>query len=84
MIDYTNQDFIPQPEQDKIQLTVFYINDTHGDINRVTRLKSAHDKFRKKNKKQNSLTLGAGDLYLGSNEDRNSLMTGIYNSIGLD
>lgn len=84
MIDYTSQDFIPQPEHDKIQLTVFYTNDTHGEVNRVVKLKSAHDNFRKKNKKQNSLILGAGDLYLGSNQARNSAMTKIYNLIELD
>lgn len=84
MIDYTNQDFIPQPEHDKIQLTVFYTNDTHGDVNRAVKLKSAHDNFRKKNKRQNSLTLAAGDLYLGSNDARNSAMTKIYNFIELD
>ena len=84
MIDYTSQDFIPQPEQDKVQLTVFYINDTHAEVNRVVKLKSAHDKFRTKNPKRKSLTLGAGDLYLGTDMKRNSAMTEIYNLIKLD
>jgi len=84
MIDYTNQDFIPQPEHDKIQLTVFYINDSHGDVNRVSKLKTAHDEFKKKNPKDKSLTLGAGDLYLGANKSRNFAMTKIYNSINLE
>lgn len=84
MIDYTSQDFVPQPERDKVQLTVFYINDTHGDVKKVSKLKTAHDDFINKNKRKNSLTLGAGDLYLGSDNDRNSAMTKIYNSIHLD
>ena len=84
MIDYTSQDFIPQQNNGQTQLTVFYINDTHGDVNGVSKLKTAHDDFRNKNRHKTFLTLGAGDLYLGTDDKRNSAMTRIYNSINLD
>ena len=84
MLDYSNQDFIPQPDNGQVQLTVFYINDTHGEIDKVSKLKTAHDDFRNKNRHKTALTLGAGDLYLGSDDKRNSVMTKIYNSINLN
>lgn len=82
-MDYCNNDFIPQNNYGAEQVTVFYINDTHGDVTKVSKLKSAHDNFKKKNKKA-SLTLGAGDLYLGGNKARNSSMTKIYNAIKMN
>lgn len=82
-MDYCPQDFIPQQNLQNTQITVFYINDTHGDVTKTCKLKSAHDKFKKYNKK-GSLTVGAGDLYLGGNIQRNSAMTKIYNAIKMD
>ena len=69
-MDYCNNDFMPQNNYGAEQITVFYINDTHGDVTKVTKLKSAHDEFKKKNKKS-ALTFGAGDLYLGGDKARN-------------
>lgn len=82
-MDYCNNDFMPQNNYGAEQITVFYINDTHGDVTKVTKLKSAHDEFKKKNKKS-ALTFGAGDLYLGGDKARNSSMTKIYNSIKMN
>ena len=66
-MDYCPQDFIPQQNLGNTQITVFYINDTHGNVTKVSKLKPAHDKFKKHNKK-GGLTVGAGDLYLGGNK----------------
>lgn len=82
-MDYCPQDFIPQQNLGNAQITVFYINDTHGNITKVSKLKPAHDKFKKYNKK-GSLTVGAGDLYLGGGKARNSAMTKIYNALKMD
>lgn len=82
-MDYCPQDFIPQQNLGNTQITVFYINDTHGNVTKVSKLKPAHDKFKKHNKK-GGLTVGAGDLYLGGNKGRNSAMTKIYNALKLD
>lgn len=82
-MDYCPQDFIPQQKLGNTQITVFYINDTHGNVTKVSKLKPAHDKFKKYNKK-GSLTVGAGDLYLGGDKARNSAMTKIYNAIKMD
>ncbi len=82
-MDYCAQDFIPQQNFGNAQITVFYINDTHGNVTKVSKLKPAHDNFKKHNKKT-SLTVGAGDLYLGGGKDRNSAMTKIYNALKMD
>ena len=82
-MDYCPQDFIPQQNLGNTQITVFYINDTHGNVTKVSKLKPAHDKFKKHNKK-GGLTVGAGDLYLGGNKGRNSAMTKIYNALKID
>lgn len=82
-MDYCQQDFIPQQNFGNAQVTVFYINDTHGNVTKVSKLKPAHDNFRKNNKKT-ALTVGAGDLYLGGDIGRNSAMTKIYNALKMD
>lgn len=82
-MDYCSQDFIPQKNLGNTQMTVFYINDTHGNVTKVSKLKPAHDNFKKQNKKS-ALTVGAGDLYLGGNKGRNSAMTKIYNALKMD
>ena len=49
-MDYCPQDFIPQQNLGNTQITVFYINDTHGNVTKVSKLKPAHDKFKNHNK----------------------------------
>lgn len=82
-MDYCQQDFIPQQNFGNSQVTVFYINDTHGNVTKVSKLKPAHDNFQKNNKRI-ALTVGAGDLYLGGDIGRNSAMTKIYNALKMD
>ena len=53
-----NNFFKPQIANTKAgetQLSVFYTNDMHGDINRLSKLKSAKDSFEKSNKDNSTL-----------------------------
>lgn len=78
-MDYCNQDFIPQPDLGKTQITIMYTNDLHGDVVRIGRLTSAQKCFSGQNKKTTNLTLAGGDLYLGSDKARNNAVTKILN-----
>lgn len=66
------------------ELGLFYTNDMHGDVNRLSKFKTAHDKFLSANKDTQNLTLAAGDCLFGSNKQRNSLMVKLFNLMGLD
>lgn len=78
-MDYCNQDFMPQPNLGKTQITIMYTNDLHGDVVRIGRFTSAQKCFSGQNKKSTSLTLAGGDLYLGSDKARNNAVTKILN-----
>ena len=66
------------------ELSLFYTNDMHGDVNRLSKFKTAHDMFSKENKNTPSLSLAAGDCLFGSDKQRNSLMVKLFNKMGLD
>lgn len=66
------------------ELSVFYTNDMHGDVNRLAKLKTAHDEFTKSNKNTANLTLGGGDLLYGKDEKRLSLIKKVLNMMKLD
>ena len=50
-----NNFFKPQNKANKLkgetELSVFYMNDAHGDINRAANMKTAKDCFEKQNKR---------------------------------
>ncbi len=66
------------------ELGLFYTNDMHGDVYRLSKFKTAHDKFLKENANTPNLTLAAGDCLFGSDKQRNSLMVKLFNKLGLD
>lgn len=66
------------------ELGLFYANDMHGDVNRLSKFKTAHDKFLKANENTNHMTLAAGDCLFGADKQRNSLMVKLFNLMGLD
>lgn len=82
----TSNPFKPLAKADKneTELGIFYTNDMHGDVNRLSKFKTAHDTFLKENKKNPHMTLAAGDCLFGSDKQRNSLMVKLFNLMGLD
>ncbi|MBR1943405.1 bifunctional metallophosphatase/5'-nucleotidase [bacterium] len=78
--------FKPQgkTKANETELGLFYTNDMHGDINRLGKFKTAHDKFLKENANTPNMTLAAGDCLFGSDKQRNSLMVKLFNLMGLD
>ena len=71
-------------KSNETELGLFYTNDMHGDVNRLAKFKTAHDKFLSANKNTPSLTLAAGDCLFGADKQRNSLMVKLFNLMGLD
>jgi len=67
-----------------VQLSVFYTNDMHGDINRLAKLKSAKDSFEKSNKDNATLTLTAGDCFYGKDKQRIGLISKVMNLMKFD
>ncbi len=78
--------FKPQgkTKSNETELGLFYTNDMHGDVNRLSKFKTAHDMFKKENKDTPNLSLAAGDCLFGSDKQRNSLMVKLFNWMGLD
>jgi len=81
-----NNFFTPQKAANKkeVQLSVFYTNDMHGDINRLAKLKNAKDTFEKSNKNNATLTLTAGDCFYGKDEKRIGLISKVMNLMKFD
>lgn len=65
-------------------LSVFYMNDMHGDLKRLGKLKTAKDCFEKQNETVSKLTLSGGDMFLGTNKKRNSFLVDFMNKFKLD
>ena len=81
-----NNFFTPQKAVNKgeAQLSVFYTNDMHGDINRLAKLKSAKDSFEKSNKNNSTLALTAGDCFYGKDSKRIGLISKVMNMMKFD
>ena len=82
-----NNFFKPQIANTKAgetQLSVFYTNDMHGDINRLAKLKTAKDSFEKSNKNNSTLTLTAGDCFYGKDKQRLGLISKVMNLMKFD
>ncbi|MBR2526104.1 metallophosphoesterase [bacterium] len=67
-----------------VQLSVFYTNDMHGDINRLAKLKNAKDTFEKSNDDNATLTLTAGDCFYGKDKKRIGLISKVMNLMKFD
>jgi len=65
-------------------LSVFYNNDMHGDLKRLSKLKTAKDKFDKQNATVPTMTLFGGDTFLGVDKKRNSFLVDFLNKFKLD
>ncbi len=78
--------FTPQKtvKKGEAQLSVFYTNDMHGDINRLAKLKTAKDTFEKQNKDNATLTLTAGDCFYGKDKKRIGLISKVMNWMKFD
>ena len=82
-----NNFFKPQIANTKAgetQLSVFYTNDMHGDINRLAKLKSAKDSFEKSNNNNSTLALTAGDCFYGKDKQRIGLLSKVMNLMKFD
>lgn len=83
-----NNFFKPQNKANKLkgetELSVFYMNDVHGDINRAANMKTAKDCFEKQNKATANLTLAAGDLLYGKDPKRINVITKFLNALKID
>lgn len=81
-----NNFFTPQKTANKgeAQLSVFYTNDMHGDINRLSKLKTAKDSFEKSNKDNSTLVLTAGDCFYGKDKKRIGLISKVMNWMKFD
>ena len=83
-----NKFFTPQNKANKLkgetELSVFYMNDAHGDINRAANMKTAKDCFEKQNKATANLTLAAGDLLYGKDPKRINVITKFLNALKID
>ena len=82
-----NNFFKPQVANAKAgeaQLSVFYTNDMHGDINRLAKLKTAKDTFEKSNGNNSTLALTAGDCFYGKDKQRIGLISKVMNLMKFD
>ena len=78
--------FTPQVNKNKtdVGLGIFYTNDMHGDIERISNFKTAHDEFKRTNADIPKLTLASGDCLFGTNKKFNSFIIKIFNKMHLD
>lgn len=68
------------------RLSLFYINDMHGNIDNMSGMLAASDKFDKEtqNKGVDVLKLSAGDNFSGGDEKKNKLVINLLNRMGIE
>jgi len=68
------------------RLSVFYINDVHGQVPKMEHLKTASVAFDDYVRKQktDSLKVGSGDIFIGKEQSKNRVGVEFMNKIGLD
>jgi len=76
--------FTPQNANKNTQLTVFYMNDMHGELTEFGKVYSAKKIFDEKNSKTNTLVSASGDMYIGRNQKLNFQITNLLNKLNLD
>lgn len=81
-----NQAVQTNPIQKRTKLSVFYINDMHGNIDNMAGMIAASDKFDRETQKENvdTLKLSAGDNFSGGDSKKNQVVINLLNRMGID
>ncbi len=68
------------------KLSIFYVNDMHGNIDNMSGMIAASDKFDKEaeNKDTDTLKLSAGDNFSGGDEKKNKLVVNLLSRMGIN
>ena len=81
---------MPQSDSDKkkqssVKTSIFYVNDVHGKMTNMERIKTVSDIFDKSKKDENTakLKLASGDIILGANFISNMVANKFLNWIGV-
>ena len=75
------------PSPAKTKASIFYVNDIHGNANKMEKVKSAANQFDLQLREQphiDSLKLCAGDTLIGSNDNKNSNAVDFINAVQFD
>ncbi|MEI7473914.1 MAG: 5'-nucleotidase C-terminal domain-containing protein [bacterium] len=70
-----------------VKTAIFYINDIHGQMSKLDKIKYASDCFSKayqNDKSVDTLKLSGGDIKIGQEESKNNIMVEFLNMIGID
>ena len=81
-----NQAVQTNPIQKRTKLSIFYINDMHGNIDNMAGMIAASDKFDRETGKENvdTLKLSAGDNFSGGDDKKNQVVINLLNRMGID
>ncbi len=74
------------PNQKRTKLSVFYINDMHGNIDNMAGMIAASDKFDKRAQSENvdALKLSAGDNFSGGDSKKNQVVVNLLSRMGIN
>lgn len=75
-----------QTQKDKTKLSIFYINDMHGNIDNMAGMVAASDKFDKTVASEgvDALKISAGDNFSGGDVNKNQLVINLLSRMGID
>lgn len=78
--------FVPAAPKNKTKLSIFYINDMHGNIDNMSGMIAASDKFDKtvQNEGVDALKISAGDNFSGGDDKKNKLLINLLSRMGID
>lgn len=81
-----NNGALGNPVSKRTKLSVFYINDMHGNIDNMAGMIAASDKFDREAQKENvdTLKLSAGDNFSGGDEKKNQVVINLLSRMGID
>jgi len=84
-VSFAGEDFfVPQKSSDHTQLTVFYMNDMHGELTQFGKVYSAKKVFDEKNSNTNTFSAASGDIYIGKNKKLNFAITNLLNKLEIN
>ena len=77
---------VPATPKNKTKLSIFYINDMHGNIDNMSGMIAASDKFDKTVQKEgvDALKISAGDNFSGGDDKKNKLLINLLSRMGID
>lgn len=77
---------VPAAPKNKTKLSIFYINDMHGNIDNMSGMIAASDKFDKtvQNEGVDALKISAGDNFSGGDDKKNKLLINLLSRMGID